>query len=109
MCGCAPGWSGPDCSIQNNCVQGILLNSNPPKCVCNPGYSGKDCSIAIPERIQVHCWDFSIRRGKSLPLCLRLRLPKMLPQSEGCVLCSLHAVLLREHHHSCERLPRVQV
>lgn len=53
VCGCAPGWSGPGCSVHMNCVWGTFLNSNPPKCVCQPGYSGADCTVPIPEPIQV--------------------------------------------------------
>lgn len=48
VCGCAPGWTGPTCSVQQSCVWGTFLNSDPPKCLCHPGFSGPQCDIPIP-------------------------------------------------------------
>ena len=53
VCACAPGWTGPSCSVRMTCVWGTLLNSSPPKCLCNAGFSGPQCDIPIPEPITV--------------------------------------------------------
>ncbi len=53
VCGCAPGWTGPQCNVQMTCVWGTFLNSDPPKCLCQTGFSGASCDIPIPEPIQV--------------------------------------------------------